>query len=655
MSYRNRTGLCGLLIGCSLVVASACGGLDSVKVIVTPEDGGSGNPSGGKSGGGGKPSGGDTSSEAGAAGSEDAAGAGGAAAGAGSAGAAGDDASGGEGGQVIIIPDPLPGPPTVVTVSPTDGLTTADPLGLVRVSFSEPLDPASVTSNSIQLKDESGALVGGTVTYADAVVTFKSVVRLNLLGKYTVNVSTAVTDADKTAMERPFTSSFRVRDGEWGKIEASLTENTSAFDPQSVVALATDGGGHATAVWAQAANANATTSDVYAALFTEGKGWATPIKINSNLADCQYPSVAMNASGNTIVGWVESDVVLGLSVQARRNIGGLWDRASIKVDAPTTPALSTFPSGVAVALTTKGEAHVSWLHSNQDAATGVISFGQNTRHADAAGNWDASVTKFPYQASPGTSPPSLAFDEAGNGFNAYQFSTGVNKTNTVIFRYAADTGKWGTSAITGGASEGRAEPVALAMSSAGEAILSWARTSVVDANNSNYELMGSRFNKAWSPPEVISNAKTAIASSKAMASAIWTGTSFWVAWAQSSGSLYNVYVNEHKASWSGPAIISDGKHSALLPWLSTDSRGNALAVWYQKSDSSSTSLVDPFDIAFSRLVGESGKWSDSGLVSRAVAGYRFSQVITLADGTSIAAWQRNFSKIVNGAFKNEFR
>jgi hypothetical protein len=78
-------------------------------------------------------------------------------------------------------------------------------------------------------------------------------------------------------------------------------------------------------------------------------------------------------------------------------------------------------------------------------------------------------------------------------------------------------------------------------------------------------------------------------------------------------------------------------------------------VWHQKSDSSGTSTVDPYDIASSRLVGETGKWSDSGLVSRAVAGYRVSQVVTLADGTSIAAWQRNFSKIVNGAFKNEFR
>jgi hypothetical protein len=635
MSYRNRTGLCGLLIGCSLAVASACGGLDSVKVIVTPEDGGTGNPGGGSNQGGAKPSGGDTS-EGGAAGAgaADSAGAAGVP---GSAGTAGEEASGGEGGQ-ITIPDPMPGPPTVVVVLPQDGAVNIDPIGTIRISFSEPLDPASVTGDSVQLQDEAGALVTGAVDYADAVATFKPTRRLNLLGKYTLNVSTAVTDAGKTPMARPFTSSFTVRDGEWGRTEGTLTDSTAAFDRSSVVALASDGVGRATAVWAQASDR--TGYDIFAAPFMQGKGWAAPVKVNTNAADCQYPSVAMNASGNVLIGWVEYDATAGYSVQARRLIGGTWDKTSSKVDMPTTPALSTYPSGVAVALTTKGEAHVSWLHYIYDAAANVNYYGQNTRHADAAGTWDAAVTKFAYQVSTGTSQPSLAFDEAGDGFTAYQFATSANKTNTLVFRYVADTGKWGASAVAGVGSETYPLPVAVATNSAGEAVLSWARGTYVDANNTNYDLMGSHFNKAWSAPVVLSSTKTTIASSKTMASATWTGKSFWVAWAQSAGTPYNVYVNEHTTSWGAPVIISDGKHSGTFPWLSSDGRGNALVVWAQSSDSASTSTVIPFDIAFSRFVGAAGKWTDPALASRAVAGYRFPQLVTLADGSSVAAWQR---------------
>ena len=68
---------------------------------------------------------------------------------AGGAGKAGGGGNGGGGGQ----PDPMPGPPTVVSVSPRDQSTAANPSDTIQVSFSEPLDPASVTASSVQIKD----------------------------------------------------------------------------------------------------------------------------------------------------------------------------------------------------------------------------------------------------------------------------------------------------------------------------------------------------------------------------------------------------------------------------------------------------------------------------------------------------------------------
>ena len=665
--YRNQTGLGGLLVGSALALASACGGLDSVKIVITDDAGSGGNPSGGSGAsgnhqGGGKSNGGDTFSDGGVAGTADFAGAG---------GTAGEEASGGEGGEIIVVPpDPMPGPPTVVSVSPRDQSVGADPTGTIRVSFSEPLDPATVTGDSVQIKDGAGALVGGTVTYADAIATFKPKGRLNLLGNYTVSVTTAVTDAGKTPMERPFASSFSVKDGQWGKTESSLTGNTGAFDRSFPLVLATDGVGRAVAAWIQVADGGS-NPDVYAALFAQGKGWATPVKVNINGLPCTFPSVSMNASGNLIVGWVEKDASITTqpySVQARRNIANTWDASSTRIDIVSTSTLTVNPENVAVAISANGHAHVAWYAFDYNATVTptVNDYGVFARHADERGNWDAAVSSLTLlQVSSGASGPALAFDAAGNGFAAYQFTNNASpaKTNTLVSRYLATTNKWGTSALASTPADGSALPVSVAMNPTGEAVLAYERITAIDASNNSYALMGSYFNKAWSAPAVISSAITSIASTRwLLASSTWTGSSFLVAWAQSGGSTSNIYANEYKAAWGTATIISDGNHSSSLPWLTGDTRGNALAVWYQQSDTASTSSLAPIDIVFSRFTGATDKWSNFGRVSSAIAGYRYPQAVTLGDGTALAGWQRTINNVgnikllaVNGVFENDFQ
>ncbi|HKO53170.1 MAG TPA: Ig-like domain-containing protein [Polyangiaceae bacterium] len=657
MSYRNRTVLCGLLIGSTLAIASACGGLSDVKVVITDQAGNGGNSSGGdgSSGtGGAKPSGGDSSGDSGAAGVV------------GTAGAAGDDASGGDGGEggQITVPDPMPGPPTVISVSPKDQATDGEPLGVIRVSFSEPLDPASVTAASVQIKDSAGTPLDGLLTYADAVATFRPKGRMQLLGSYTVNVAQAVTDADKTPMEQPFKSSFSVRDGVWGRGESSLTTGTGGFD-RGMLVLASDGGGRAVAVWAQASDAGPPV-EIFASLFNQGKGWGTPLKVNTNAVTCARPSVSMNASGNVIIGWIEetnlTTTTQPYSLQARRLIGGTWDKTSTRIDVASTAAYQIEPKNVAVALAANGHSHVAWSSSVNNTTTtpSVIEYGVFARHADAVGTWDASVTPLSnMQAASGASAPALAFDGESNGFAAYQLTTGSpSKTNTHVFRF---TTKWGSSAVASGAGDGIAAPVGLGINAAGDAVASWARATAIDATNTNYDLMASSYNKAWNVPVVISTAKTKFVPGPTLATATWTGASFLVAWAQSGGTPNHIYATEYKGTaWGTTAIISDGNHSSFVPWLTADGGGNALAVWHQVSDSPASGSTFPQDVAFARFLGATGKWSDYGRVSSAVAAYLYPQAVTLADGTVLAGWQRQLnngnSKImsVTGVFANDF-
>lgn len=660
MSFRNRSGLFGLLIGASLAVASACGGLSDVKIVITGNGGDGGNPSGGdgSSGkGGAKPSGGENSGDSGA---------GGVVEGGGAGGAAGEEAMGGEGGQ-IVIPDPMPGPPTIASVSPRDQANDADPRGAIRIYFSEPLDPATVTSASIQVKDASGALVEGPVNYADAVVTFAPKGRMNLLGTYTVNVSTAVTDAGGTPMERPFSSTFTVRDGTWGRTDTTLATGTGGFDRNSIPVFASDGVGRAVAVWAQVPDAGANV-ELFASMYYQAKGWASPVKVNTNAARCQNPSVSMNASGNAIVGWIEYDstnAVQPYSVQIRRFNANNWDATSTRVDVPSMAAYFIYPDKVSVAMAANGHSHVAWSSWDNNTTTtpSVNEYGVFARHADATGTWDTSVTNLSYlQAGSSVSIPTLAFDGESNGFAAYQLTTGSPaKTNTYMFRF---TTKWGASAIASGSGDGYAMPVAVATNPAGDAVAAWARATAVDATNTNYDVMAASYNKAWNAPVVVSTAKTVLPNPTkvTMAAATWTGASFLVAWSQSGGTPYHVYATELKgAAWGKTTIISDGNHSSLIPWLTADGRGNALAVWYQASDSAASGTTIPIDVVFSRFLGATGKWSDYGRVSNSVAPYLYPQAVTLADGTVLAGWQRQIRNgdikqmAVTGVLGNDFQ
>lgn len=379
----------------------------------------------------------------------------------------------------------------------------------------------------------------------------------------------------------------------------------------------------------------------------------------------------MNASGSLIVGWIEYDstaTTQPYSIQSRRNIGNTWDAASTRVDILSTSTLTVNPENVSVAINANGHAHVAWdaYDYNSTTTPAVNDYGAFTRHADEKGTWDAAVTSLTYlQVGSGVSGPALSFDAAGNGFAAYQFTTNASpaKTNTLVSRYLATTNKWGPSALSSTPADGYSVPVGVATNPAGDAILSYVRATAVDANNTNYELMGAFYSKVWATPAVISSATTAISSTKwLVASTRWTGASFLVAWAQSGGSITNIFANQYKTAWGTATVISDGNHSSNLPWLTADSRGNALAVWYQQSDTAPTASLAPFDIVSARLTGATDKWSGVSHASSAVAGYRYAQAVTLGDGTALAGWQRVINNVgnikllaVNGVLENDFQ
>ncbi len=104
-------------------------------------------------------------------------------------------------------------PPTVNSVIPIAGATGVS-IGIKSISatFSEPMDPATLTNLTMTMMDSTGVNVPGTLAYdlilLSNIATFRPTDTLLANMRYTVTISTAVTDLARNAMAAPFSWSF---------------------------------------------------------------------------------------------------------------------------------------------------------------------------------------------------------------------------------------------------------------------------------------------------------------------------------------------------------------------------------------------------------------------------------------------------------------
>jgi hypothetical protein len=108
----------------------------------------------------------------------------------------------------LAVPPDLT-PPTVVSITPGDGAQQVDPLKLIAITFSEPMEHATLNETNITVKTLSSA-VTGSVSYDDATktATFTPVTPLAYGIPYTITVTTGVTDIAGTHMAAASTSQF---------------------------------------------------------------------------------------------------------------------------------------------------------------------------------------------------------------------------------------------------------------------------------------------------------------------------------------------------------------------------------------------------------------------------------------------------------------
>jgi hypothetical protein len=105
-------------------------------------------------------------------------------------------------------------PPTVTTMSPTDGASDVAVGSAVTATFSEPMNADSIDATSFELRDAGNALVPATVTYDALTRTAKLTPAdaLSLQSSYDATLTAAITDVAGNALVTDFTWSFTTAD-----------------------------------------------------------------------------------------------------------------------------------------------------------------------------------------------------------------------------------------------------------------------------------------------------------------------------------------------------------------------------------------------------------------------------------------------------------
>src|SRR3989304_2472137 len=157
----------------------------------------------------------------------------------------------------------------------------------------------------------------------------------------------------------------RAGGGAWGTAERIETDNAgSASAPQ----VAVDAAGNAVAVWHQS---DGTRTNIWANRYAVGAGWGpAPLVETLDLGDAEYPDVAMDAAGNALAGWYQFDGTR-FDVWANRFVPsagwGTAQRIENGADNAFGPALAMDRSGNGVAVFTQFDGTVFNAWANRYA------------------------------------------------------------------------------------------------------------------------------------------------------------------------------------------------------------------------------------------------------------------------------------------------
>ena len=458
-------------------------------------------------------------------------------------------------------------------------------------------------------------------------------------------------------------------EGSWDDAFLLESSGTAANDAR----IAFDANGNGFTIWRAGGN-----------LFVRQYNSATntisePQILDSRSNTVYAPALAVDADGNAMVGWVQSDGTAN-SVWASYYDAqqGAWNGAVLLESSAPAAATATFSLSVAVR---GNRAGVAWLQS--DGTRNNLYFG---------GMWDGEWFSPPdliESSNEAASQPSVSIDADGNAAvvwrqsdgtansiyvnrwdnDAYEWSgpslletsgTAANdpkvgldgegnaiaiwraSNNVYARRYSIAEGTWSPAVLLDNRTS-TVQSVSLSVDEqTGNAIAAWVQSD--GTANSAYVAQFDALTQAWSSPTLLEQSAAVVASGDGNLVTTINSESAAVAWLQTNGSVNRMHVSRLTTSgWSEPTAIDTEGNAVSGPAIALDRAGNLGAVWRQ-SDGTAESVygrlfrvpdAPTYDLDWQALTpGDSGPWP----VAEPIAADSASLVKFNSSGHGFAVW-----------------
>lgn len=236
----------------------------------------------------------------------------------------------------------------------------------------------------------------------------------------------------------------------WGTAQVIETTASWFYSPQ----IGFDASGNALVVWFQ--NSSNTTRDVWANRYSVGTGWGTATQIDNGrpAASNAPPQIAVDATGNAIAVWAQSNGAIGAN---RYTVGTGWGTAT---------SLVTSGRDVQIAMNANGDAFVVW--DTYDSINANYSIWSKRYFAVAGWQPDVQIDFNIDIGSAGS--PHIAINANGDGFAVWSRFEGVQYHIMTAKHPAATT--WGTT-VRIDTDTGSAGASQIAVNANGDAFAVW--------------------------------------------------------------------------------------------------------------------------------------------------------------------------------------
>lgn len=337
------------------------------------------------------------------------------------------------------------------------------------------------------------------------------------------------------------------------------------------------------------------------------KSWDDPALITSHISlggtTATAPDVAVNASGDAVIAWQQSDGTNTQIYKAELTNGTWTYPTNIFTDRVSFPGSDV--SRAKVSINDSGEAVIAWIQADNEILPKNQIFVA-TRTAGGVWSTPASLGDYVSAIGEDVSNHEVVIDNNGDIVIAYLQNTGAKNQ---VYKAERRSGVWANAIVSynNGKLLAAFNPQ-VEMDNLGNAIIAWRQSTKIGAGTTCVVNTGSSVFKAeyrsgaWMMPsttpivttveqkicdEIVSmkdeNPSTAFDTEVAMAD---DGSAI-IVWRQKDGGFDHVYKSEYPASgpWTTPNRVTDklstGSYDINNPEVKKDDNGHTLVVWHQ--------------------------------------------------------------------------